>query len=90
MRTPYSGSVPVAGRPAFLRLTVIDFAIITYNVKASRGEALDFRPGSNPSHKGVQMAQADFKNSITALVIPSRRLFLSQAAGLAAGVTALA
>src|SRR6266478_4374442 len=32
------GSVPVAGRPDFLRLNVIDFAIMTYNVKASRGE----------------------------------------------------
>jgi hypothetical protein len=51
-RKPISGSVPVAGRPGFLRLTDIDFAIITFNVKASRGEGGNFRPGSNPSHEG--------------------------------------
>jgi hypothetical protein len=36
------------------------------------------------------MAQANPNNSTTAFVVPSRRLFLSQAAGLAAGGTALA
>jgi len=36
------------------------------------------------------MAQANSNNNITALVVPSRRLFLSQAAGLAAGGTVLA
>jgi hypothetical protein len=36
------------------------------------------------------MAQANPNNSTTALVVPSRRRFLSQAAGLAAGGTALA
>jgi hypothetical protein len=36
------------------------------------------------------MAQANSNNSITAAAVPSRRLFLSQAAGLAAGGTALA
>jgi len=50
--SPYSGSVPVAGRPAFLRLTVIDFAIITYNVKSKPRGSWNFRPGSNSSHKG--------------------------------------
>ena len=30
--------MPVAGRPGFLRITDIDFDIIPYNVKASRGE----------------------------------------------------
>jgi len=53
MRTPYSGSVPVAGLPGFLRLTDIDFDIIVYNVKESRGEASNFRPGSNPNHEEV-------------------------------------
>jgi hypothetical protein len=38
MRTPYNGSVPVAGLPAFLRLTDIDFAIIAYNVNLRRME----------------------------------------------------
>src|SRR5450631_4560042 len=61
MRTPYSGSVPVAGRPAFLRLTVIDFAIITYNVKASRGEASTSAPALTRATKDcvTQMTQAD-------------------------------
>ena len=36
------------------------------------------------------MAQADSNNSTTALAVPSRRLFLSHAAGLAAGGTVLA
>jgi hypothetical protein len=53
MRTPYSGSVPVAGLPGFLRLTDIDFDIIAYNVKASRGEASQLpRPGSNRCQGG--------------------------------------
>jgi hypothetical protein len=47
MRTPYNGSVPVAGRPRVLRLTDIDFAIIAYNVKSSRGEVTTFRRGFN-------------------------------------------
>jgi hypothetical protein len=38
MRTPYNGSVPVAGLPGFLRLTDIDLAIIPYNVKLHRRE----------------------------------------------------
>jgi hypothetical protein len=36
------------------------------------------------------MAQADFKNSITAPAVSRRRRFLSQAAGVAAGGTVLA
>src|SRR6202171_3810636 len=60
MRTPYNGSVPVAGLPAFLRLTDIDFAKCPYNEKGSRGEGRTFRPGSNPSHKdSPPMTQAD-------------------------------
>src|SRR5450631_887872 len=59
MRTPYSGSVPVAGRPAFLRLTVIDFAIITYNVKASRGEVAASAPALTRTTRGINpMIQA--------------------------------
>jgi hypothetical protein len=38
MRTPYNGSVPVAGLPTFLRLTDIGFAIIAYNVNLGRVE----------------------------------------------------
>jgi hypothetical protein len=40
--------VPVAGRPAFLRLTDIRFAIITYNVKESQGKALAPAPSRKP------------------------------------------
>ncbi len=36
--------MPVAGRPGFLRLTNIEFIIITFNVKASRGEAVTSAP----------------------------------------------
>ena len=39
-----------------------------------------FRPGSNLNHKGVQMAQADSKNSITAPIDTTRRRFLTVAA----------
>src|SRR5712664_2160293 len=64
MRTPYSGSVPVAGRPAFLRLTVIDFAIITYNVKASRGEAVTSALALTQATKDANpMTQADSVHS---------------------------
>jgi hypothetical protein len=40
MRTPYNGSVPVAGLPTLLRLTDIDFAMFVYNVNLSRVEGL--------------------------------------------------
>src|SRR5882724_10833199 len=56
----------------------------------AEGKHADFRPGSNPNQRYSPMAQANSNNNITALVVPSRRLFLSQAAGLAAGGTVLA
>src|SRR4030081_3784980 len=93
MRTPYSGSVPVAGRP-FLRLTVIDFAIITYNVKASRGEGPTSASALTRATKDrIQMTQADSVLSTPPTNTPvdtTRRSFLSNAAGLAAGGTVLA
>src|SRR5712664_2758638 len=58
--------------------------------QASRGGACNTAPGSNPNQRYSPMAQADSNNSTTALAVPSRRLFLSHAAGLAAGGTVLA
>jgi hypothetical protein len=50
-RTWTPGSLPpVGGRPRLFDATLIDFAIIDATVKASRGEAPHFRPGSNPQH----------------------------------------
>src|ERR1700682_2818299 len=90
MRTPYNGSVPVAGLPAFLRLTDIDFAKCPYNEKGSRGEGRTFRPGSNPSHKdSPPMTQTDSVLSTPPTNTPisqsnpvdgSRRRFLAVAA----------
>src|SRR5229473_686783 len=85
MRSPYSGSVPVAGRPAFLRLTGIDFAIITYNVKASRGEARTSAPALTRAKKDcvTQMTRADSVLSTPPTNTPTdttRRRFLAVAA----------
>jgi hypothetical protein len=49
IRSPNMGSVPVAGRPSFLRLADIDFVIIPYSVKASRGEAVTSAPALTPN-----------------------------------------
>jgi hypothetical protein len=81
--------VPVAGRPAFLRLTVIDFAIITYNVKASRGEAWTSAPAlTRATTELIQMTQADSVHSTpptnTPKITPvdtTRRHLLTVAAG---------
>jgi len=54
--------VPVAGRPALLRLTDIDFDIIAYNVKAGRGEAYERNFHSaltQTTKRSIQMAKAD-------------------------------
>src|SRR6202171_1457885 len=59
-------------------------------MKASRGEVPTSAPALTQANKGKKMAQADSKNSTTAPAVPSRRLFLSQAAGMAAGGTVLA
>src|ERR1700688_3558218 len=83
---------------AFL-FTEIDFLISVYQKDKPRGSA-NFRPGSNPSHEGaIPMTQADRVYStpptntpisqINPVDAPSRRRFLSHAAGVAAGGTVL-
>jgi hypothetical protein len=59
------GSRPVAGRPRFFfGLAFIDIHGYWFSLKASRGEAMNFRPGSNPSHEGLNpMTQADSVHS---------------------------
>jgi hypothetical protein len=46
------GSRPVAGRPRFFfGLAFIDIHGYWFSLKASRGEAMNFRPGSNPNQR---------------------------------------
>jgi hypothetical protein len=86
-----AGSRPVAGLPTrFFWRTVIDLRINwVYQNSKPRGSA-NFRPGSNPSHEGVHTAQANTENSTISPAVSTRRRFLSQAAGVAAGGTVLA
>jgi hypothetical protein len=51
-RRAVKGLFPVAGLPrVFLGITIFDFGINLYNLKASRGEVGSFRPGSNPNQR---------------------------------------
>jgi hypothetical protein len=87
------GSFPVAGRPRlFLGITLFDFAINRYNLKASRGEAYTSAPAlTRATTERIQMTQADSVHSTpptnTSATTPksSRRGFLVQAAGVAGG-----
>jgi hypothetical protein len=52
-RAPNRGSFPVAGRPLFLGLTFIDFAIKRLYLKNKPRGSSNFRPGSNQT-QGVE------------------------------------
>lgn len=59
---------------------------MVYQKSKLRGSC-NFHPGSNPSQKVDQMAQA--KTNTSTILDPSRRGFLAQAAAVAAGGAAL-
>jgi len=66
-RRAVKGLFPVAGLPrVFLGITIFDFGINLYNLKASRGEVPTSRSALTQATKGFKMAQAGSKNSITA------------------------
>ena len=82
------GSRPVAGRPRFFGLALIDIREYWFSLKASRGEASTSAPALTQAMKGLNsMTRADSVHSTpftNTSVDPTRRRFLSTAAGGAA------
>ena len=77
--------------PLFCYLFILNAHGIIDSLKASRGEARHFRPGSNPNQRYSPMAQADSHDTrSTPSFTIGRRALLGGAASLAAGAAVAA